>query len=617
MNLYWPYVLTGLFAAMIGFSLGFYKGQSPGRGYKRGAGMAERLSLGLALVNAQDRISWANEHFKLLVGKKYIPGMEIGRIFPGFSLKEQKEKEYIQIYHWSKKVFYIKSVFIMGDAGHEFLLSCEDITAHALSFRRSDNQPVLALLQLDNLEEVFKSIAEGSKPHLYNAVERFLREWTSDLDGFLKQLGEGRYILFFTQWGFKQAEKNRFVILDRIRDIETGNALSLTISIGIGIHEESISELGRLAQSSLELALDRGGDQVVVKSPDDVRFYGGGSSAVEKRTRVKARVMAYALKDLILQSSQVMIMGHDMADYDSLGSALGIAKAVVDLGKKAFVVIDQENISTDLLFEVLPREVITAKLVRAGEAGRKINEKTLLVIVDTHKPSLLPNSSLLQKASQVAVIDHHRRGEEFIDEAKLVYLETYASSTSELVTEMLQYLGEHVTLGKAEATALLAGITVDSKNFMIQTGVRTFEVASYLRGQGADLSAVQKLLRDDLSTVVKKAEVIRNARIIYGQVALAVSQELSSDAPLLAAKTADTMLNIAGVNASFVLWPSEGGIAVSARSNGEINVQTIMERLGGGGHLTIAAARVNESLAQTERLLLDILEEVFCKEAGK
>lgn len=612
---YWPYILSVLAAGTGGLGLGLYRGWKRDQGQKAGASIPDQLSLGLALVDSRDRITWMNEHFRLLVGKKAAPGMEIGRVFPGFSLKEQNENEYIQIYHLPKKVFYIKSLLIMGQEGRQFLLSCEDITAHALSFRRSDNQPVYALLQLDNLEEVLKSVAEGTKPHLYEAVERILREWAAAMDGSINQLGEGRYILFFTQWGFKLAEKNRFAILDRIRDIETGNPFSLTISIGIGINEESISELGRLAQSSLELALDRGGDQVVVKSPDDVRFYGGGSSAAEKRTRVKARAMAYALKDLILQSSQVMIMGHDLADYDSLGSALGIAKAAADLGKKAFVVIDQENSSADLLWELIPREAMAAKLVKSAEAGRKINERTLLVIVDTHKPSLLPNPSLLQKTGQVAVIDHHRRGEEFIDEAKLVYIETYASSTSELVTEMLQYLGEHAALGKFEATALLAGIIVDTKNFMVQTGVRTFEAASYLRGQGADLSAVQKLLRDDIATVVKKAEAIRSARILYGQVALAVSEELVHDAPLLAAKTADTMLNIAGVSASFVLWPAEGGIAVSARSNGEINVQTIMERLGGGGHLTIAAAKVNETLAQTEKLLLDILDEVFRKEA--
>ncbi len=329
-----------------------------------------------------------------------------------------------------------------------------------------------------------------------------------------------------------------------------------------------------------------------------------------------AQAMADSLKKLIIQASQVIIMGHDMADYDSFGAAVGIAKAVQDLEKRAWVVIDEHNPAIDKLLELLPPSSVRDALVRTAEVQHVLHPHTLLIIVDTHKPSLLAEPKLLGKIRDVVVIDHHCRGEEFIPEALMVYVETTASSTCELVTELLQYLGGQVEIGKFEATALLAGITVDTKNFIYQTGVRTFKAAAYLHSVGADPAIVQKILRDDIVTVRKKAEVIRNARILYGQVALGISTERSPDAQLLAAKTADALLNIAEVNAAFVLWPYQGGIAVSGRSTGEINVQAIMERLGGGGHLTIAAAQIPDTLVNAEKNLLDILDEVFREEGN-
>lgn len=473
----------------------------------------------------------------------------------------------------------------------------------------------IAFAQIDNLSEVFMDQAEEAKPQVLNGIERALTEWVVALDGYLRQVGEGKYMIFLSDVAFQEAEKNRFSILDKVREIYAGQALPLSLSMGVGIREDSINELGRLAQNALDLALERGGDQVVVKSPEKTYFYGGRSTTMEKRTKVKARVIALALKDLIRESRQVVIMGHEMADYDSLGAALGLAKAARDLGKKAWVVVDRSNASVDRLREVLPPTGWEDRLVRAGEMGRKITEQTLLIIVDTHKPTLLADKTIKEKAYKTAIIDHHRRGEDTVPGADLLYIESYASSTSELVTEMLQYLGDQVELTRTEATALLAGITVDTKRFTFQTGVRTFEAASYLRRLGGDPSAVQKLLRENFLTALKKARAISNARVLYGQVAYCVSQDSSPEAQVLAATTADGMLNIAGINASFVLWPFQGGVAVSARSNGEINVQAIMERLGGGGHFTVAAAQLNVSLAEAEEQVLNIMEEVFLEEA--
>lgn len=564
------------------------------------------LSVGLAVLDRSGKILWSNDTFINQFGKKMVLGVEITSLLPGFSLRELPE---VRLIYGFRKIFYVKTVPLNNQAG-QFLFLSEDVTEHLGALKRnSDNQPVFALVQLDNLAEVLKNMSEEEKPHLLGAIERNLTEWVTRLDGYSRQIKEGQYLIFFSEWGFKQAENMRFDILDKIREIEVGNDLPLTISMGIGIDDENINELGRLAQNALDLALERGGDQVVVKTPHRVRFYGGKSVTFEKRTKVKARVVAYALKDYILQASQVIIMGHYLADYDSLGSALGLAKAAQDLGTKSFVIRDRHNPATDKLLEFLPQENLTVNFLNPEEGLRKINEKTLLIIVDTHKPSLLPEPRMLEKTKQVAVIDHHRRGEEFIEEPKLVYLETYASSASELVTELLQYLGEEVEIGKAEATALLAGIMVDTKNFTSQTGVRTFEAASYLRSIGADPTAIQKVLSDDMETIIKRSAVLQNTQVLFKDMALSYSTQPSPDAQLLAAKTADSLLNIAGINASFVLWPYEGGVAVSARSNGGFNVQTVMEQLGGGGHLTIAAAQIEDTLENTKEKLLSVLKE--------
>jgi len=610
----WLLFLTaGLTAGLIVFALAKqYKELQTGRKLAKALNFDE-FPLGMALFTPGGNIVRFNNYFSFLAGGQVSPEKKVQDILPGLDLAAlQESKEFSSVLQQRKKIIYIKSTMINHKNRTHYLLVCEDLTRQVQALRKKEeNRPVMAFLQLDNLLEVLRTMREEDKPHLLAVLERTLAEWAANLEGYLRKIGEGRYIIFFTEWGYKQLEKTRFAILDRIREVEPGVQIPLTVSIGVGINEDNISELGRLALNALEVAQERGGDQVVIKSPDKVRFFGGKSISIEKRTKVKARVMADALKELIIQSSQVIMMGHSLADYDSLGAALGIAKAVTDLGKKSWVVIDSYNPNTGRLLDALTKLGLAARVVKAGEAGRKVIDNTLLVVVDTHKPSLLAEPGLLSQVSQIAVIDHHRRGEEFIEEARLVYLESYASSASELVTELLQYFGEQVALGKAEATGLLAGITVDTKNFMVQAGVRTFEAASYLRSLGADPSVVKKLLSDDISTVVKKAGVIKNARILYGRIALGISSDKSHDAQQVAAKTADAMLNIDGVNASFVIWPYEDGVAVSARSNGEINVQTIMEKMGGGGHFTIAAAQVQGSLEEVEEKLLQILEEEF------
>ncbi|HHY05610.1 MAG TPA: hypothetical protein GX532_01340 [Clostridia bacterium] len=485
-------------------------------------------------------------------------------------------------------------------------------TENRFYIKEDQQVPVIALAQIDNWFEVLKFMPEDAQAQLLRALEGTLREWVEGLGGYLSRLAEGRYLLVFMSRGLKQAEQEQFKILDSIRALGKGNKTPLTLSLGVGKGEISLSRLGDLAQVALDLAQERGGDQAVVKLPGKVHFYGGKSLTREKRTKVKARLTARAFKEMILQASQVVIMGHEMADYDSLGAALGVFKAVRDLGKNAWIIRDAYNPALDKLMALFPDEV-KGYLFKSGEVLHKIPEGALLVVVDTHKPSLLPEPNLLTEVAEIVLIDHHRRGEEFIEKATLVYVESYASSTCELVTELLQYMGEEVKIGPEEATALLAGIIVDTKNFVYQTGVRTFAAAAYLRSKGADPTGVQKLLQDDLQTVIQKAEVISRTRLLYGEVAVSVGSIPAADAQLLAAKAADSMLNIAGVNAAFVLCPFEVGVAISARSNGKINVQTIMEKLAGGGHLTIAATQLPGTLEEAEEQLLNVLEEVFQK----
>lgn len=612
----WQYLISAaLIAALLSYvGLKRFKHRKAlaKKGVQNPAELMEKLPIGLAVLNAEGKILEANSYFSNIFNRKNVRGLGIEKIFPNTSFHLHIALRHsIEILNSGEKVLYIKLSQAKREDENRYII-CEDITTQMQNLRKQqDIQPALALMQIDNLFEVLQTITDEAKPHVFAALDKELGEWAATMEAYLRPIGEGRYILFFTDWGYQQAEKTRFAILDKIREIDFGNDIPLTISIGVGIREENINELGRMAQSALDIALERGGDQAVVRTPESIRYYGGKSIGVEKRTKVKARVTADALKEMIVHAAQVIVMGHEMADYDSIGASLGMAKVASDLGKKALVVVDNYNPGTDQLFDALPQGSLCVGLIKPGELGRKPLDNTLLIIVDTHKPSLLPYPSLLQQASQVAVIDHHRRGEEFIQEARLVYLESYASSASELVTEMIQYLGDQVEISKAEATALLAGITVDTKNFMLQTGVRTFAAAAYLRSRGADPTLVRKLLSDNIATVVKKAEVLRNARVLYGKIALGICREISHDAQLMAAKTADTMLNIAGVSASIVVWPFDNGIAVSARSNGEINVQAIMEEMGGGGHLTVAAAQINDTLQRVEARLLEILEDKF------
>jgi len=443
-----------------------------------------------------------------------------------------------------------------------------------------------------------------------------ITEWAQKNNVHLRRTASDRYLILMNQKGLKSLEQSRFEILDEVRDLTIENKLPLTLSIGIASGVDSLTELGQLAQTSLDMALGRGGDQVAVKVGERLSFYGGRSNAIEKRTRVRARVISHALRDLIKECDKVIIMGHRYPDMDSIGAAIGVLKAVHVSNKEGYIVLEGVNPSIQKLMDTIYEdEKLNRWFITPEQAMQITNGRTLAVVVDTHKSSMVAEPKLLQLTQRKFVVDHHRRGEEFIQDATLVYMEPYASSTCELVTELLQYFNDRLTMGVLEATALLAGIVVDTKSFSLRTGARTFEAASFLRRNGADSSLIQRLLKEDLDAYIQRSEVIKNATILYDHIALAVTEPNRKYSQLLIAQAADTLLTMTGVMASFVISERPDGlIGISARSLGQMNVQVVMERMGGGGHLTNAATQLEGTIEEAVQRLKQILSEIEAEE---
>lgn len=416
-----------------------------------------------------------------------------------------------------------------------------------------------------------------------------------------------------------ELENNRFSILDEVREATKEHKIPLTLSIGIGCGETTLTELGNLSQSSLDLGLGRGGDQVVVKRHNGkVRFFGGKTNPTEKRTRVRARVISNSMRDLIKESSRVLIMGHKNPDMDSLGASIGIMKLAEFVGREAYVVIPAGETSVGiqrLVHEVENDEELYSRFLTEFEAQPLIDDQTLLVIVDTHRPSLVISREILDRAERVVVIDHHRRGEEFIEDPVLVYMEPYASSTCELVTELIEYQAGTRKLSILEATSLLAGIMVDTKGFTLRTGSRTFDAASFLRIQGADTVLVQHFMRQDLDSYIEQSHILESTEIYSGGMAIAVAPDDEPHHQVLIAQSADQLLNMEGVKASFVIAVlPDGRTGISARSLGDVNVQVVMEMLDGGGHLTNAATQLNVGRDQTKAMLKEAIDHYMTDE---
>ncbi len=457
----------------------------------------------------------------------------------------------------------------------------------------ADEKIMTGIFVIDNYDDLMQSMEDSARPQMLAEIEKKVLQWVSFSNGIIKKYERDKYLFLFEYKYMKELEEKKFEILDTIKEINVGNKIPVTLSLGFGLNGKTPSENLHSAAAAIDVALGRGGDQVVVKNGDSFSFFGGKTRELEKRTKVKARVIAYALRELIDQSPFVLIMGHENADIDSLGASLGLYRVVKSRGKNAFIVLNKVNPTIEsLVSKIQKSDEYDNLFINRNDALDIVSKKTLLIIVDTHRPSFTEMPELIDIAGQVVTIDHHRRGADYIQDTVLTYQETYASSTSELVTEILQYIDEKLKLNPVEAEALFAGIVVDTKNFTFKTGVRTFEAASYLRRHGVDTVAVKQLFQNDIKTYTNISDVVKNAEILQNEIAISLCPGGTKNAQLIAAKAADELLNLSGIVAAFVLSSNAGEVWISGRSLGDINVQMILEKLGGGGHLTVAGAQL-------------------------
>ncbi|MGM7723408.1 DHH family phosphoesterase [Metabacillus sp. Hm71] len=567
------------------------------------------MPIGIMLYNDQYVIEWTNPFLTSCFDEDTLVGRSLYDVADSLVplIKQEINSETITLHDRKFKVI------IKRD---DRLLYFFDVTEQIEIEQQYENErTALALIFLDNYDEVTQGMDDQTRSAINSEVTALLNKWAKDYGIFLKRISSERFLGVLNENILIKLEKTKFSILDEVREKTTVHNVSLTLSIGIGTGVSSLQELGDLAQSSLDLALGRGGDQVAIKQTSGkVKFYGGKTNPMEKRTRVRARVISHALKEIVLESDKVVIMGHKFPDMDAIGSAIGILKVAQVNEKEGFIVLDPNALDSgveQLLAEVKQNPELWSRFITPEEALEIMTDETLLIVVDTHRPSLVIDERLLAKSEHVIVIDHHRRGEEFIKDPILVYMEPYASSTAELVTELLEYQPKSQKMNMIEATALLAGIIVDTKSFTLRTGSRTFDAASYLRAKGADTVLVQKFMKEDIENYVKRAKLIQNASIYREGIAITSAEENQYFEQVIIAQTADTLLTMNGVVASFVIAKrSEGCISISARSLGDINVQVIMEALDGGGHLTNAAAQMyDDTLQEAEERLKAIIDD--------
>ena len=564
-------------------------------------------------------ILWGNDRFIALTDlKDKLFEVSVSDAVPGFDahwLREGKREAPEQVV-WNHRTYRVFGALSHTDelkGDHNMLATTYwlDITeSEQMRQTLEMTRPAVAILMIDNYEDLMKACPESKRSALVAEIEEKLNDWCADSGGLLLGYDRDRYLFVMEEKDFAVYAEKKFDVLDTVRTVESGG-VNATLSVGVGRDGDSFENLFKNADLALEMALSRGGDQAVVKDRNNFEFYGGRSKTTEKRTKVKSRVMANALRELIQDARNVYVMGHKYADMDSLGAAAGICCISRKLGKKAQIVIDAENNAAHPVLRALQQQAEYAGVIVNGDtAFLHAQPDTLLVVVDTNRPDSVESEPLLESCTRVAVIDHHRRGSSYIDKMTLNYHEPYASSASELVTELMQYLIEPADMLKSEAEALLAGIVLDTKNFTNRTGGRTFEAAAYLRRCGADTQDVQRMFQSDLDAMVTRYAIMRQAEIYHGDIAIVAADEAYDR--VTAAKAADELLTIRGIRASFVMYRKDDGVYMSARSLGEVNVQVILEALGGGGNSTTAGGQAKGiTVAEAKTKLLEAIDKYF------
>jgi len=567
-------------------------------------------------------ILWSNESFRSVVSsKEQLFEKRVAEVLPDFSVRwllEGRQECPVRVVVGQRRYRVYGSVVRTQtkNAAANYLATTYwiDTTDADMSTQLySSTRPVVAILTIDNYDEVMKACPESGRSAVVAAIDEKLNTWVKPLEGLFLKCDRDRYVLVFEASHMQRVIEEKFPVLEAVRSITVGEGVAVTLSIGIGKDVDGFEGLLKYASLALEMALSRGGDQAVVKNALAFEFYGGRSKSTEKRTKVKSRVMANALGELMNDAREVYVMGHSYADMDALGAAAGICCVARRKGKPAHIVVDPEkNSAMDIINLLKEQEEYAGVFMTPDEAFLKVQAGTLLVVVDCNRPETVECRPLLDACNQVAVIDHHRRAATYIEDPALNFHEPYASSASELVSELLQYLVETGDILRAEAEALLAGIMLDTKKFTMRTGSRTFEAAAFLRRVGADPVEVTRLFQNDLEEMVTRYGIIRHAEMYRDSIAIsAVEEEVDR---VVAAQAADELLSLRGVDASFVLYRSGDAVAMSARSNGDVNVQIVLERLGGGGNSNVAGGRVeNGELGAVREKLMASLDEYFEK----
>ena len=566
----------------------------------------------------ESEIIYANEAFLALIGGgERLFAINISSVVPGFTarwLMEGKNEypDLVTVGEHRFRVFgnLVRGTDTPGVKNYVATTYWVDETEYArIRDEFVSTRPVFSIIALDNYDELTSGMSEKDKSMLVSAVDDKLTGWARDRGGYITRTDRDRYIFIFEERYLQGYVDTKFAILDAVRELTTPKGMHPTISVGVGLDGRNLEENYQFAALALEMSLSRGGDQAVIKNRYNFEFYGGRTSQAEKRTKVKSRVMASSLSELMRSASEIFVMGHKYAAMDSVGAAVGLCCAARSLGKQAKIVIDlATQVSQPLIDRVLALPEYKDVFIDPQAALLAMDGSTLLIIVDTNRPDQVESESLLQSCNRVAVIDHHRRAADYIQNVALSFHEPYASSASELVTELLQYMVEQSDILRMEAEALLAGIVLDTKNFTLRTGGRTFDAAAFLRRAGADTSDVKHLLQSDLKSALAKYSMVQKARIYKAGIAIAAPE--TADNKVVAAQAADELLNISGIQASFVVFPLNDQINISARSLGDINVQVIVERMGGGGNKSTAGAQIS---GKTQREVVEELLRVIDK----
>ena len=569
----------------------------------------KNMPIGIIVLNQNDQIEWMNQFLSERTERNVISD-PINEVYPNILKQLDKAKE-IELTRngYTYRVKYSK------DEGILYFL---DITEEAeINKAYEDEQPIIATLFLDNYDEITQNMNDTQRSEINSMVTRVISRWAQEHNVYFKRYSSDQFVAYLNRRILREIEETNFDILSQLREKSVGYRAQLTLSIGVGEGSENLIDLGEMSQSGLDLALGRGGDQVAIKSANgNVRFYGGKTDPMEKRTRVRARVISHALKDILLEGDKVIVMGHTRPDLDAIGAAIGVTRFAMMNNLESYIVLNDSDIDPTLrrvMDEIDQKPELKERFVTSDEAWDMMTSKTTLVIVDTHKPEMVIDKDILNKANRKVVIDHHRRGEDFIANPLLIYMEPYASSTAELVTELLEYQTTEQRLTRLESTVMYAGIIVDTRNFTLRTGSRTFDAASYLRAHGADTILTQHFLKDDIDTYIKRSELIRTVNLQDNGIAIAHGDEDQIYHPVTVAQAADELLSLDGVEASYVVAKREDDvIGISARSLGEFNVQLTMEALGGGGHLTNAATQMKDVTVEQaiEQLQTAIQEQI-------